>query len=76
MEIAPSRPIEGGAQTTKAYPKTRPIPIYSIEQAMQVIKDYKQVLADIVFETIDLLIGSGWILEQINIMFTSMLCSA
>ena len=72
MEITASRPIEGGTQTIKSYPKAKPIPIYSIEQALQVIKDYKQVLADIVLETLERLIGSDWTLEEINSMFAIM----
>ena len=72
MQITVSRPSPDGKEFKQAFPKTRPIPIYSIEHAKQVLKDYKQVLADAVLETIEFLAGSDWVLEEVNSMFMIM----
>ena len=72
MEVVASKPTPEGKQSTTIYPKTRPIPIYSIEQARQILEDYKDTLEDTVIETIEKLIGSNWTVEQIVSMFIVM----
>ena len=72
MEVVASKPTAEGKDTTTVYPKTRPIPIYSIEQAKQILEDYKDTLEDTVIETIEKLIGSNWTVEQFISMFIVM----
>ena len=72
MEVVASKPTPEGKETTTVYPKTRPIPIYSIEQARQILEDYKDTLEDTVIETIEKLIGSNWTVEQFVSMFIVM----
>jgi hypothetical protein len=72
MEVVASKPMPEGKETTTVYPKTRPIPIYSIEQAKQILEDYKDTLEDTVIETIEKLIGSNWTVEQFISMFIVM----
>ena len=53
MEILASKPNGDGKDTTIIYPKTRPIPIYSIDRARQMLQEYKDTLGDTILETIE-----------------------
>ena len=72
MGIVASKPNTEGKDTTFVYPKTRPIPIYSIEQAKQILKAYKHSLEDRFIETVKVLLGSNLTLEQFTSMFMIM----